>query len=72
VRALGDAEALSMLQYILHDPASEKEYPNGTRDAGRSGERLADFVAHADAQKAMLDEPHVVSRAISGNLGCTI
>ncbi|EOD40299.1 hypothetical protein EMIHUDRAFT_460356 [Emiliania huxleyi CCMP1516] len=58
VRALGDAEALSMLQYILHDPASEKEYPNGTRDAGRSGERLADFVAHADAQKAMLDEPH--------------
>mmetsp|Transcript_4094 Transcript_4094/g.12256 ORF Transcript_4094/g.12256 Transcript_4094/m.12256 type:complete len:214 (+) Transcript_4094:930-1571(+) len=50
-----------MLQYILHDPASEREYPNGTRDAGRSGERLADFVAHADAQKAMLDEPHVVA-----------
>lgn len=46
VRALNDEEAVEMLNYILYERASEKEYPNGIRDLGRNGERLADFCAH--------------------------
>jgi hypothetical protein len=115
IRALGDAEAIAMLDYILHEPASEavrlisasflcpprlpctwlryppctpyshpictvftpvhtlfppafrppspppQLYPNGIRDLGRNGERLADFCAHPNAVWAGLDEAHVVA-----------
>ena len=46
---------------MLHEPASEKEFPNGVRDRGRNGERLADFVSHPIATAHGLDEPRVAA-----------
>ena len=61
VEAHGSAELLEHLSYVLHEPASEKRFPNGVRDKGQEGKRLADFVAHPIAKQHGLDEPHVVA-----------
>lgn len=49
--------------YVLHEPAgsSDKAFSNGVRDAGRNGERLADFVNHPSAKRAGLREAHVLA-----------
>ena len=49
------------LEYILNEPASEKEYPNGIRDRGRTGWRLVDFVKHPTSTEVGLKESHVVA-----------
>ena len=35
VRAKVELEVLGNLRYVLYEPASEKDFPNGVRDAGR-------------------------------------
>ena len=61
VTALSDPETSRLLDYILHEPASEAAYPNGIRDRGRNGERLIDFCKHDNASTAGLEEYHVVA-----------
>lgn len=61
VEALGSAELSEHLRYVLHEAASERTFPNGVRDKGRQGERLADFVQHPIAVAHGLDEPRVVA-----------
>jgi len=60
----GTEEDLECLDYVLHAQAgsSELTFQNGRRrDTGRNGERLADFVAHTNAQTACLGEAHVLA-----------
>lgn len=57
-------EARECLDYVLHQKAgsSRKTFQQGlTRDLGRDGETLADFVAHPNARLARLDEAHIVA-----------
>ena len=61
VDAHGSNALKEHLHYVLHEPASEKEFPNGVRDRGRNGERLADFVSHPIATAHGLDEPRVAA-----------
>ena len=61
VDAHGSTALKEHLHYVLHEPASEKEFPNGVRDRGRNGERLADFVSHPIATAHGLDEPRVAA-----------
>lgn len=55
-------EVLSLLNYILYEKTSEKQYPNGIRDKGRAGKDLVYFVTHAKAQRAGLKQPEVGHR----------
>ena len=52
-------QVLELLDYILNQKTSEKEYPNGTRDKGRGAVRLAWFLTHKKAQEARLTEAEV-------------
>jgi hypothetical protein len=57
-------EAQECLHYVLYERAgsSSKTFQQGlTRDMGRNGETLPDFLAHPDARTARLEEPHVVA-----------
>ena len=54
-------EVQELLNYILYERSSEKEYPNGIRDKGRVGKDLVYFITHAKAQKAGLKQPEVVA-----------
>ena len=54
-------EVLELLNYILNEETSEKEYPNGIRDQGRKGKKLIYFLMHQTAQKAMLTVAEVVA-----------
>ena len=57
-------EALECVNYVLYERAgsSSKTFQQGlTRDVGRNGESLTDFLAHPDARTARLEEPHVVA-----------
>jgi hypothetical protein len=47
--------------YIVHEAAVEQKFWNGTRDHGRSGCRLADFMALPQAIEANLTEAELVS-----------
>ncbi len=49
------------LHYIMHEAADEKHFWNGVRDEGRSGRRLADFMALQQALKAQLTEAELVA-----------
>jgi len=61
VERLGDKDVSDLLKYILYEPASEKEYPNGVRDKGRNGMRLADFAKHPNAMEAELNLAEVAA-----------
>ena len=63
VEASGTAEDKECLDYVLRCPAgsSSKRFPNGVRDANRSGEMLADFMAHPSAVTAELTEAEMVA-----------
>lgn len=61
VEALESAELSEHLRYVLHEAASERAFPNGVRDKGRQGERLADFVNHPIAVAHGLDEARVAA-----------
>ena len=55
------------IHYVLFERAgsSPKTFQQGlTRDIGRNGETLADFVAHPDARTARLEEAHVAALRI--------
>ena len=54
-------EVLELLNYILNEETSEKEYRNGIRDQGRKGKKLIYFLMHQTAQKAMLTLAEVVA-----------
>ena len=54
-------EVAALLRYILYEPASEKEYPNGTRDKGRGPVRLEYFLKHEKAIEAKLETEEVVA-----------
>eukprot|EP00282_Hemiselmis_andersenii_P007920 CAMPEP_0114112854 /NCGR_PEP_ID=MMETSP0043_2-20121206/2603_1 /TAXON_ID=464988 /ORGANISM="Hemiselmis andersenii, Strain CCMP644" /LENGTH=689 /DNA_ID=CAMNT_0001204969 /DNA_START=9 /DNA_END=2074 /DNA_ORIENTATION=+ len=55
-------QVLELLQYILHQGTSEKEYANGIRDRGRpSGTTLEYFVLHPNARQAGLSRVEVVA-----------
>ncbi len=55
------AEVSKYLNYILYEPASELEYPNGIRDKGRAGKTFSYFAGHRCAKEADLDEAEVVA-----------
>ncbi|KAL3926142.1 MAG: hypothetical protein SGPRY_003439, partial [Prymnesium sp.] len=55
------ADTEEWLEYILKQPASERKYHNGIRDAGRGLVHFADFVSHPVAQQAELDPVHVLA-----------
>ena len=59
----GTPDDVECLEYILHHAAgsSPKVFPNGVRDLGRRGERLADFVAHPHARRSGLSTAHVLA-----------
>ena len=59
----GTAEDLECLEYVLHCAAgsSSKCFANGTRDRGRNGERLRDFVEHSNSRASGLTEAHVLA-----------
>ena len=61
--AHGTNEDIECMRYILDEPAgkSDKEFANGRRDRGRNGERLADFVAMPNSQRAQLTVAHVAA-----------
>ena len=61
VEKLGNPEVSEFLRYILHDKCSEKQYQNGTRDVGREGWTLDDFMEHEYVQKAGLKRAHVIA-----------
>ena len=75
IEARGTAEDRECLDYVLRQVAgtSTIRFPNGYRDcdvdghggsvvrSDRKGRRLADFVAHEDAQTAGLSEAHVLA-----------
>jgi hypothetical protein len=50
-----------LLKYVLYDVASEKKYPNGIRDLGRSGVRFEYFCTHPYAIEAGLQKPEVLA-----------
>jgi hypothetical protein len=52
-------ELVEIVDYVLNQKTSEKEYPNGIRDKGRSGARPAHFILHPNARDAELDEDEV-------------
>ena len=57
-----DAEGImSLLDYVINQPSSEKIYSNGKRDEGRNGMRLEDFMKHPNVAKAQLKRPHVIA-----------
>ena len=47
--------------YILNEPALEKQFDNGIRDEGRVGFRLDDFLRDPIAAKAGLNHAHVLA-----------
>ena len=62
INQLGDTEVIGMLNYILNEPCSEKSYPNGIRDKGRSPTmHLIDFVQDENAVGAGLERAHVIA-----------
>ena len=48
------------MQYVLHEVSSEQQFFNGTRDRGRAGQKLCDFMQAKEAQEAKLTEAEVV------------
>jgi len=61
VAKLGDPVVSEHLRYVLDEEASEKEYPNGIRDRGNVGKRLADFAADPTAVAAKLKTAEVAA-----------
>jgi hypothetical protein len=57
-------EIVEIVNYVLNQKTSEKEYPNGTRDKGRNGVRPAYFISHSCARDADLSEGEVLSLRI--------
>ena len=53
---------LELLNYIVYEPTSEKDYPNGVRDKGRNGMLLADFLQHENTQRFGLTREEVHKR----------
>jgi hypothetical protein len=58
------AEVAEIVNYVINERASEKEYPNGIRDQGRNGVRPTYFATHPNARDAVLDEGEVHSLRI--------
>ena len=59
----GTEDDLECLHYVLHEAAgtSTRQFANGIRDQGRSGETFQDFVNHEYSQRAKLRAPHVLA-----------
>ncbi len=54
-------ELLDIVDYVINQKTSEKEYPNGIRDQDRNGVRPSYFVSHDNAQRAGLKDVEVFS-----------
>jgi len=61
VRDYGNEELEECLHYVLYEEISEKEFPNGIRDQGRTETSIEDFVNHPIAKRCNLDREHVVA-----------
>jgi hypothetical protein len=57
-------EILEIVDYVLNQKTTEKNYPNGVRDKGRNCLRPAYFLTHRNAQEANLSEGEVYSLRI--------
>jgi hypothetical protein len=64
IHALNNKEASELIDYVLHQRASEKEYANGTCDRGNVGKTLDDFVNDPIAKKARLNKADVAALRI--------
>ena len=57
-----DEEVVDLLNYIIHQTCSEKKYPNGIRDKGRSPTmNFEDFFANRRVGIAGLERAHVIA-----------
>eukprot|EP00802_Teleaulax_amphioxeia_P004400 Tamp_04404.p1 GENE.Tamp_04404~~Tamp_04404.p1 ORF type:complete len:613 (+),score=161.16 Tamp_04404:883-2721(+) len=61
VEALRDHELSFWFEYIVNQESSEQEYPQGTRDKGRAGRRLDDFLKTLQAKEADLKRAEVAA-----------
>ena len=57
----GREEVLEHWNYVVHETASEKEYPNGTRDQDRPPMNLDDFMQCPEVTKAKLSRAQVIA-----------
>jgi hypothetical protein len=64
IHALNIKEASELIDYVLHQKASEKKYANGIRDRGYVGRTLNDFVNNPIAKKAKLNKAEVAALRI--------
>ena len=60
-KSVEGVEVNELLHYIRYERTSEKMYPNGIRDKGRTGMRFIDFLMHKKAQEARLTEAEVLA-----------
>ena len=57
-----DQDLIDLLDYVMHQTASEQKYPNGIRDKGRPPTmKLEDFVANHRVGIAGLERAHVIA-----------
>ena len=61
IELFGNEDLINFFDYVANEPASEVVYSHGTRDKGRIGTCLADFIQHAHAKEAKLSECDIVA-----------
>ena len=64
IELFGNEELINLFDYVVNEPASEVVYAQGTRDKGRIGTCLADFIQHPHAKEAKLNECDIVALRI--------
>ena len=69
--ASGDEEVVDLLDYIVHQTVSEKQYANGVRDKGRPPTTtLHDFLADRRVGIAGLERAHVIALRLCKSWSC--
>ena len=67
-----DEELVDLLNYIIHQTCSEKKYPNGIRDKGRSPTmKFEDFFANRRVGIAGLERAHVIALRLCKLFSCS-
>jgi len=61
IEAYGKPGVMEHFEYVVNEASSEKEFPNGIRDKGRTGLRLADFMKHPNATTSGVKEAEVAA-----------
>jgi len=64
IEAYGKPGVLEHFDYVVNEASSEKAFPNGIRDKGREGLRLADYMKHPNAKTSGVKEAEVAALRI--------